>query len=435
MDSQRFDDLARRLASGTSRRGLIKGGLVAGLVGGALGLRGAGSVGAATPCTSGRQCSSRRCVDGFCCNAACTGQCEACNVPGREGTCSPVTGTPVGNRQRCPGAGVCQAACDGVTRTRCAAFPGPETVCGASTCIGGWQTTYACGGNGTCHPTTTSCGLYVCSAAGTACLTTCASSADCVGAAFCANGVCQGDKPLGQGCTSNDQCQSGLCVDGACCDQACTGPCEACNLPGNVGFCSPIAGCCRTDGDCDDNDACTTDSCGADNRCTRTPIACDDGRGLCTTKRCDPATGCVFQEVGCDDGNACTADSCDPQTGCVHDAAARDGQPCDNGTGTCQGGQCVRACPPGTSACTDQSGNLTGCCVDGQESCLLEEGCCPNARTCLFVRPEGTANTCCPEGYSCVQSNSCSGDCCCPEEGTWRCVGHPECRQPFCERA
>ncbi|MBX3249215.1 MAG: putative metal-binding motif-containing protein [Myxococcales bacterium] len=42
-------------------------------------------------CTSTSQCSGAlSCVDGVCCTSSCTGTCVACNVPGNEGTCSPI---------------------------------------------------------------------------------------------------------------------------------------------------------------------------------------------------------------------------------------------------------------------------------------------------------------------------------------------------------
>jgi MYXO-CTERM domain-containing protein len=34
------------------------------------------------------------CVDGVCCNTACDGPNEVCNLPGREGTCLPRTAAP-----------------------------------------------------------------------------------------------------------------------------------------------------------------------------------------------------------------------------------------------------------------------------------------------------------------------------------------------------
>jgi hypothetical protein len=46
---------------------------------------------------------------------------------------------------------------------------------------------------------------------------------------------------------------------------------------------------------------------------------CDD-EDVCTTDRCDPQDGCVHEDNSgkCDDGDECTDDSCDPDEGCVH---------------------------------------------------------------------------------------------------------------------
>lgn len=41
------------------------------------------------PCMSGTECLSANCVDGVCCDTACTGTCEACDVMGSLGTCTP----------------------------------------------------------------------------------------------------------------------------------------------------------------------------------------------------------------------------------------------------------------------------------------------------------------------------------------------------------
>lgn len=41
-------------------------------------------------CAMGTDCSSTNCVDGYCCDTACTGTCKACNVAGNLGTCSNV---------------------------------------------------------------------------------------------------------------------------------------------------------------------------------------------------------------------------------------------------------------------------------------------------------------------------------------------------------
>jgi len=40
------------------------------------------------------QCLSMHCVDGVCCDTACDGPDQICNLPGREGTCLPITAAP-----------------------------------------------------------------------------------------------------------------------------------------------------------------------------------------------------------------------------------------------------------------------------------------------------------------------------------------------------
>ncbi len=103
---------------------------------------------------------------------------------------------------------------------------------------------------------------------------------------------------------------TGCMVDADCDDSnACTT--DTCTVVGNVGTCAntPVV--------CNDGNACTTDSCDPATGCTTTPVVCDDGNA-CTTDSCDPATGCTTTPVVCDDSDACTTDSCDPATGCVH---------------------------------------------------------------------------------------------------------------------
>ena len=46
------------------------------------------------PCTTPGQCQSMHCVDGVCCDTACTEADHICNLPGREGTCLAITAAP-----------------------------------------------------------------------------------------------------------------------------------------------------------------------------------------------------------------------------------------------------------------------------------------------------------------------------------------------------
>jgi hypothetical protein len=115
-------------------------------------------------------------------------------------------------------------------------------------------------------------------------------------------------------CGGGDVCNTPTCVNGECttvpvnCDDgnACTT--DTCDVA--------QGGCVHTDVNCDDGDACTTDSCDPATGCVHTPISCDDGNA-CTEDSCDPAVGCVHTPIKCDDGDPCTEDRCDPASGCV----------------------------------------------------------------------------------------------------------------------
>ena len=195
-----------------------------------------------TACTVGTGCTSGFCVDGVCCNTACAGQCEACNVAGAAGTCTPKTGAPAGTRAACSdGAGnVCKAlTCDGIARDTCAAFAnGPDKVCMAASCSGGVVTSAAlCDGKGTCtaSSTTTSCAPYECK--GDVCGTVCTTKLDCATGFDCMAGKCS---PRGGAVCSADglsaisadgrvvscepyKCSGGLCRDTCSTDADCTG--------------------------------------------------------------------------------------------------------------------------------------------------------------------------------------------------------------------
>src|SRR5439155_6711573 len=84
-----------------------------------------------SPCSRPEQCQSNYCIDGVCCNGACTGQCQACSLT--PGTCTTVTGAPVGSRPACGGSGTCAGACDGTNAAQCT-FPGAAANCRSASC-------------------------------------------------------------------------------------------------------------------------------------------------------------------------------------------------------------------------------------------------------------------------------------------------------------
>src|SRR5690606_28723595 len=55
---------------------------------------------------------------------------------------------------------------------------------------------------------------------------------------------------LGASCTIEDDCTTGFCTDGLCCETMCFGVCEACNLAGMEGTCTPHPQGTDPDDDC-----------------------------------------------------------------------------------------------------------------------------------------------------------------------------------------
>jgi hypothetical protein len=185
------------------------------------------------PCKSKSECLSGSCVDGVCCDSDCTGQCEACDLTGKVGTCSPATGAPHGKRPACVGVGDCIGACDGTDVANCK-FPGAAKACNLS-CSNGQQSGGSCDGTGKCQlAAAKACDPYVCD--GTSkCKVSCASDGDCVASAKCSSGKCV---PRSDSGTSGDGAAGAAAGDAA--DQgdgAPAGPAEAPGTTTDAGGC------------------------------------------------------------------------------------------------------------------------------------------------------------------------------------------------------
>lgn len=141
---------------------------------------------------------------------------------------------------------------------------------------------------------------------------------------------------------------------------------------------------CEFDEDCDDGEACTTDTCNVDDEvCVFTPVVCDDG-DACTADSCNDATGaCDAVVISCDDGDACTIDSCDSVTGCVNDPIdCDDGDACT--ADSCSGGSCSNdpicglddgCCDP---SCDQSSDPDCFVCGERGDPCTTNSDCCSN---------------------------------------------------------
>jgi hypothetical protein len=350
-------------------------------------------------CAADGQCNSSVCVDGLCCDRACDGQCEACDVAGSAGTCKVVTGVPHGARTKCraPGLGedpACAESCNGTDK---ACKPAATTVsCSVDACAAGTEThASTCDGAGKCKDVPKSCGDYVCDAK--ACKTACASKADCPNPAhFCEAGKCIPQQASGSACNRDVACATGLCVDGVCCASKCDGQCQACDVPGQVGNCVAIKGKphgLRSDCTKDSSDACKSLACDGTNTasCAATVgpcgnYACDDGEKVCK-KTCATNAECVA-------GFECDSSSgkCVPRTSkCigVDTLQAADGTETRCDAFACRDGACLNTCGS-SNDCQNGYACDVGKCVSTNQQAASSAG---SSGGCATAGTTGGAST------------------------------------------
>ena len=454
----------------------------------------------AVQCQANGQCCSGHCVDGLCCDKSCGKSCQSCAQSGRLGRCTPFTaGTDPEDDcpacQVCNGGESCQNAMEGTD---------PAGECNA----------FACNGQGACHQ---SCNP----ATNQGCRTgaTCNVQGQCVGllakglpcvkgeeclSAFCSDGVCcdgpcqsacqscnnagrvgsclavadaedpdscTGERSCdsfgqcrmkpGKACGANGQCSSGHCVRGVCCDRRCDGVCEACDLGGKEGLCTPVIGAedpdsCKGKSVCDPLGRCKLkdlESCASDGQCASGHCKLDYNNlgGWCSeamlcvhngqtytsgsySQDCYDARGrarCVdgawlFESCGTDGPCAeysCSQGACSAvfhQTDHLCDATFR----CTTGEGDGHYGElgdyrCQGFCD-GNGAC-DFAGNCqqcsTGQCSGSCPGCTFQSGC--SAGACYAGSSEDTdkAKSYCEAcGLTWLSNASVSGNSCCGDD-------------------
>jgi len=167
-------------------------------------------------------------------------------------------------------------------------------------------------------------------------------------------------------------------------------------LPAHFGHGDQVGACgSACSSSCNDDNLCTSDSCGADGQCLHSPVTCDDGV-VCTLDACDPAVGCLRlpdDRLACDDGNACTSGDACAGTECRGTAIAdccATGLDCDD-----------------TDPCTEDACFL-GRCQNPSRSCAVENKCL--AGYCN-ANDQGACET---TEVSCDDSNVCTDDACDP---------------------
>ncbi|MCU1277521.1 MAG: putative internalin, partial [bacterium] len=278
------------------------------------------NVGDGTGCASGNKCKAGETCTGGTCGGGIDVQCGASTNPCQTIACVPASGCVTSNvtdGNGCSTGDMCVTAqtcvggsCQGGMSIMCAASLNPcetstcspSTGCGfaalsdgtscpsgsacvtGTTCNGG-----VCGGGSgvMCPPPTSPCTVSICTTM-SGCGTTFASAGtdpngDCASVGSCTNacdgaGGCQ-RTCVGPGgsCSTDGACSTGHCVDGVCCDTLCNGVCQACNLGGHIGTCTPIG-----DGT-DPNDECGTGNvCDGANGCRAVPPDMAVGPDLAT---------------------------------------------------------------------------------------------------------------------------------------------------------
>ncbi len=201
----------------------------------------------ASQCATDVQCKSGHCVDGFCCDTACGGQCEACDDAAHPGFCSQVVGKPHGTRTVCSGTGgACEGTC-GSTRDAC---DYKANDCGNASCVSGVENSGTCSltSPGTCVTGPKDCGAFACDTSGARCNKTCQSVADCAAGAVCQNGICtavendacDGDHTVVRPDGTSQDCGAFRCSGSACLDRCnSVDDCVSPNVCNDKGKCIP----------------------------------------------------------------------------------------------------------------------------------------------------------------------------------------------------
>jgi len=397
------------------------------------------------------------CVDGVCCDSACTGTCRSClkNRTGldSDGLCGNTLDDTdpesecdqdVGYPYSCKAPGTCNG------EGACRVYAKPAVSCPPDVCDKGTLMTNTCDGAGNCRGKPTTCYPYTC-AGGDSCRVSCSKASeavDCAAGSFCSPmGTCVGQKPDGSACNDDSECANKHCVNkgegllegdvgdgaggapddgadspGVCCDAACGKACEACKKSlkgkGSDGTCDFVSDHTDPTNDCAVDGA---NPCGHNGQC--------DGKGGCRDVPLGTACGdtaCVGDSVQgqrCDGQGACvnteTPTACAPYVCRDVNGAFQCTNPCAEDNDCQDGYYCVdMACKKKLAngkACDSSAICGSGFCVDGlccDVSCNGQCEACDapgNEGVCSPVQgdPHGARVKCDHAGEEC--GGSCDG--------------------------
>ena len=318
-------------------------------------------------CADKSECSTGNCVDGYCCESACTGTCTSCAVT--HGKCTNTTAPRTG--KTCGGTAPCNGSCNG-SSPDCAAAS-TTTPCGSATCLSSTQLQLAgtCTSQGTCSQSTQICAV---------CLSTTNACADCTpGDKKCS--ATTGGVP--QKCDT-----SGHWVNDTACGNG-----QVCSGAGNCVCQSGWTNCGRSGNTCynSSNDSANCGSISGCQDCTANGKTCSAGLCACSGTTPDACgTGCT--NFGTDRSNCGS---------CGHACPAA--QNC-NGSGvcSCQGNQ--QLCG---ASCIDVLGSDIKNCGSCGHQCSPNQYCTVGSCQCNATPIKcGTANVC---GTWSFESNTTEG--------------------------
>src|SRR5579862_5642942 len=239
-----------------------------------------------------------------------------------------------------------------------------------------------------------------------------------------ASGAGSGSFPECPVCNDNNACTTDTCnsdhtpasdAPNLACVFTAIPPCND-NNACTTDTCNPATGCTSTPISCNDNNACTTDTCNPATGCTSTPIPPCNDNNACTTDTCNPATGCTSTPIPpCNDNNACTNHTCNPATGCTSTPIppCNDNNACTNDTCDAVMGCVSTPIPPcnDNNACTTDTCNpASGCTSTPIAPCNDNNACTTD--TCNPAT--GCTSTPIPP---CNDNNACTTDTCNPATG------------------
>ncbi len=425
-------------------------------------------------CSRDEECITGHCTDGVCCEVACGGPCEVCNLPVDPGGCLPV---PDGQdpREDCPGTGICGGVCDGASACR---FTPADTSCApCTTCDGAGACAVFvaaasdpfddCPPCQACSGTDASCGMV---ADGSDPLDDCAPSApaSCQGDGDCnGSGSCR-MWPQGSECNPA-ACTDGLLEPADLCDGA--GACQDSGQVDCLGYQCLAANACRddcaADSDCLDGYHCRAQACEADRPTgdfCESDGQCASGHcadGVCCSSACQAACercdlsgslgNCTFVPAGedpdaeCGDQGICSG-ACDGAGACVQpgqDIACGPCARCD-GQGACSVmlpagtdpddacGPC-RVCAGDRDECISVAAGedpLDECDQQPQNECGLD-GVCDGRGACrMWVSGTACGSQSCL-GDVLTLAPTCDGSGSCAQQGTLSCAPYI-CDGDFC---